>query len=265
MPETVIRNGRTQVIYDLSDCLSNSTAEFEPLRHQIDYMTPEESIAATTEMWGLPAEHWPGGVALAGEVATIGTHSGTHVDAPWHYGPATSGRALTIDEVPLSWCFGAGVRLDVRGLSREAGATRADVEAELDRIGHELRPLDVVLVWTGTDLKQPGYENRHVGLRRDATEYLVDAGVRLIGIDAWGLDRPFDLMAAEAKAGDNAQLWESHLLGREKPYLQIERLAHLDELPAATGFTVYAFPFKIEGASAGWSRVVAIFDEPAGA
>jgi len=261
MAETVIRSGKKQTIYDLSDCLSNRTADFEPLPHKIDYMTPEESIAATEQMWGLPAEHWPGGVALAGEVATIGTHSGTHVDAPWHYGPASVGRTLTIDEVPLSWCFGSGVRLDVRSLSREAGATRGDLERELERIGHELRPLDVVLVWTGTDLKQPGYENRHVGLRRDATEYLVDAGVRLIGIDAWGLDRPFDLMAAEAKAGDNAQLWESHLLGREKPYLQIERLANLDALPADTGFTVYAFPFKMEGASAGWSRVVAVFEE----
>jgi kynurenine formamidase len=263
MAERVIRGGTRQTIYDLSDCLSNATADFEPVPHSIGYMTPAESIAQTEKMWGLPAKHWPGGVALAAEVATIGTHSGTHVDAPWHYGPAASGRALTIDEVPLSWCFGAGVRLDVRALSREAGATRADVEAELARIGHELQPLDVVLVWTGTDLKQPGYENRHVGLRRDATEYLVDAGVRLIGIDAWGLDRPFDLMAAEAKAGDDAQLWESHLLGREKPYLQIERLANLGELPAATGFTVYAFPFKLEGASAGWSRVVAVVDEPA--
>lgn len=263
MTETVIRNGRRQTIIDLSDCLSNDTASFEPLEHRIEYMTPEESIDATTAMWGLGAEHWPGGVALAGEVTQIGTHSGTHVDAPWHYGPAASGKALTIDEVPLAWCFGPGVRLDVRTLSREAGARRADIEAELERIGHELRPLDVVLVWTGTDLKQPGYEQRHVGLRRDATEFLVDAGVRLIGIDAWGLDRPFDLMAPEALAGDRDQLWESHLLGREKPYLQIERLAHLDELPAPTGFTVYAFPFKIEGASAGWSRVVAIFDEPA--
>lgn len=263
MPETVTRAGKRQTIYDLSDCLSNSTADFEPVAHTVDYLTPEESIAVTTAMWDLPAQHWPGGVALAAETATIGTHSGTHVDAPWHYGPSTTGTALTIDEVPLSWCFGRGVRLDVRGLSREAGASRGDVEAELERIGHELAPLDVVLVWTGTDLRRPGYENRHVGLRRDATEYLVDAGVRLIGIDAWGLDRPFDLMAAEAKAGNDAQLWESHILGREKPYCQIERLASLETLPAPTGYTVYAFPFKLEGASAGWTRVVAVVEEDA--
>jgi kynurenine formamidase len=91
----------------------------------------------------------------------------------------------------------------------------------------------------------------------------VDRGVRLIGIDAWGLDRPFDVMADEAKAGDTDQLWESHVLGRTKEYCQIERLANLELLPRPTGFTVYAFPYLIEGASAGWTRVVAIYEEEA--
>ena len=140
----------------------------------------------------------------------------------------------------------------MRQADRQAGITRADVEKELERIGHELRPLDIVLVWTGTDLKVPGYESRHPGLRRSATEYLVDAGIKLIGIDAWGLDRPFDVMLEDAKSGQ-AQFWESHLLEREKEYCQIERLAGLDTLPRPTGFTVSAFPFKLERASAGWA------------
>jgi kynurenine formamidase len=179
---------------------------------------------------------------------------------PAHYGPAVSGHTLTIDEVPLEWCYGPGVRLDFRRADRATGISRADIEAELDRIGHELRPLDIVLIWTATDLKQAGYESRHSGLRRDATEFLVDSGVKLIGIDAWGLDRPFDVMLADAVAG-KAQFWESHLLGREKEYCQIERLANLESLPQPTGFTVSAFPFKLEGASAGWARVVAIVEE----
>jgi kynurenine formamidase len=148
----------------------------------------------------------------------------------------------------------------MRAKDRVAGITRNDVEAELERIGHTLEPLDIVLVMTGTNLKEPGYESRHPGLRVDATEFLVDRGVRLIGIDAWGLDRPFDVMIEDARAG-RAQFWESHLLGRRKEYCQIERLANLDSLPRPTGFVVSAFPFKLEGASAAWARVVAIFDE----
>jgi kynurenine formamidase len=102
------------------------------------------------------------------------------------------------------------------------------------------------------------------GLRRDATEFLVDRGVRLIGIDAWSLDRPFNVMIAEAKAGNRAQLWESHLLGREKEYSQIEKLCNLGLLPQPYGSTVLALPVKVERASAGWARVVAVFDADAG-
>jgi kynurenine formamidase len=41
------------------------------------------------------------------------SRAGTHVDAPWHFGPVTAGRpAKKIDEVPLEWCYGDGVLLD---------------------------------------------------------------------------------------------------------------------------------------------------------
>ena len=249
--------GRT--FYDLSDCLSNATSAFEFNKHEITYLDPELT-AAESANWGLGADYWPDGVALSAEVVTLSTHSGTHVDAPLHYGPAASGKTRTIDEVPLEWCYGDGVLLDFRGHDRVAGITRADVEAELARIGHTLKPLDIVLVMTGTELGVPGYEGRHPGLRVDATEFLVDSGVKLIGIDAWGLDRPFDVMIEDARAG-RAQFWESHLLGRSKEYCQIERLANLDALPRPTGFVVSAFPFKLQRASAAWARVVAIFDE----
>lgn len=260
MPETFTRGGRTFTVYDLSDTLSNSTRAFEPNPHEIQYMMPEDSISESERRWGIGAEFWPGGVALQAEAVSASTHAGTHVDAPAHYGPAREGTALTIDTMPLSWCFGPGVRLDMRHKGPVEGIARADVEAELERIGHRLQPLDVVLVWTGTDLRRPGYQNASPGLRRDATEFLVDMGVRQIGIDAWGLDRPFPVMVEEARRGELTQVWESHLLGREKPYAQIERLANLDQLPEPTGYTVYAFPYKIEGASAGFARVVAIVE-----
>ena len=107
-------------------------------------MTAEQG--AEQGFHGLEPDHWPRRAAFAGEVVTLSTHAGTHVDAPSHYGPAEEGRARTIEEVPLSWLFGPGVVLDVRGASRVEGVLADDVEAELERIGHELRPGDVVLV-----------------------------------------------------------------------------------------------------------------------
>ena len=117
------------------------------------------------------------------------------------------------------------MRIDVRGVDRVEGVRAATIETELERIDHELAPGDIVLVWTGIDLRQPGYENRHAGLRREATAFLVEHGVRMIGIDAWTVDRAVDVMVSEAKAGTLEQAFESHLYGREREYLQIERLA----------------------------------------
>ncbi|MBI3968932.1 MAG: hypothetical protein HY329_25110 [Chloroflexi bacterium] len=50
------------------------------------------------------------------------------------------------------------------------------------------------------------------------------------------------------------------MLGREREYLQIEKVHNLAALPGPTGFKVAAFPIKIEGASGAWCRCVAILD-----
>ena len=57
-------------------------------------------------------------------------------------------RAITIDEVPLEWCFQPGVKLDFREFPDGYVVTAADAEAELNRIGHELSPLEIVVVNT---------------------------------------------------------------------------------------------------------------------
>jgi kynurenine formamidase len=265
MTESYVVNGRRTTLIDLSDCLENDTAAFEPAPHVITYSDPLKGLAVSEQWVGLGPEYWPDGQAWVAETVTLSTHAGTHIDAPWHYGPARHGAARTIDEVPLRWCFGDGVLLNMTHKQRGEGITDDDIKAELARIGYGIKPYDIVLVRTDVSkhFKQPGYDQLHPGLRRSATEWLVDQGVKLIGIDAWGLDRPFDVTAPEAKAGES-QFWESHLLGREKEYCQIEKLSNLDRLPKPYGFTVMAFPVKLRGTSGAWSRVVAMFEEPLG-
>jgi kynurenine formamidase len=246
-------------LIDLSTTLSNSTSSFEPMPHQIEYIDHVTSAQRTTDMAD-PAL-WPDGRGGAMEKVTLGTHTGTHIDAPYHYGPTSGGApARTVDEVPLEWFFGPGVLLDFSAKDEGEGITEEDVRAELARIDHEIAPGDIVLVRTDTSrlFGEPGYQQRHPGLRRSATRYLVEAGVKLIGIDAWGLDRPFRVMVQEAQAGDRDQFWESHRFGEEQEYCQIEKLDNLDQLPAPTGFDVAAFPVKLERASGAWARVVAI-------
>ena len=63
-----------------------------------------------------------------------------------------------------------------------------------------------------------------------------------------------------ADTGDASLIWEGHKAGVELPYCQLEKLHALETLPP-TGFTIVCFPVTIAGASAGWSRVVALLDD----
>ena len=142
------------------------------------------------------------------------------------------------------------------------GLTAADIEAELKRIGHTLQPYDIVVVNTraGEVFGQPEYIHSGCGMGREATLYLTERGVRVVGTDAWSWDAPFSHTAKRwAETRDPKIIWEGHKAGRHVGYCQIEKLHNLEALPA-TGFTVACFPVKIERASAGWTRAVAIFE-----
>jgi kynurenine formamidase len=201
-----------------------------------------------------------GGLGPAFEEVTAITHAGTHVDAPWHYGPESEGRrARTIEECPLEWFFSDGVRLDLRHKAAGERIAVADLERALDGIGYTLKPLDIVLLWTGRD-RHLGSEEyfEQPGMTRESTLWLCEQGIKVIGIDAYGFDRKFADMAAEAReTGDATRIWEAHFAGLEREYCQIEKLVNLEALPAATGYKVACFPIKVQGASGGWSRVVA--------
>jgi kynurenine formamidase len=257
--------GRGFSLYDLSDTLTNTTADFEPMPHAIEYFDHTDTLELGRERFGLEPEDWKDGIAYAYERVSATTHSGTHMDAPYHYAPTSGGQpARTIDDVPLEWCLRPGVVLDMTGVDRVRSITEQDVRRELERIEYEIQPLDIVLVRTDASLHfgEAGYHLWGPGLRRSATAWLVEQGVRVIGIDAWGIDRPFDVMAEAARAGDRSQLWESHKYGAEREYVQLERLSNLAALPRPHGFLVAAFPCKIERASGAWTRVVAIVEDP---
>ncbi len=214
---------------------------------------------------GLTPEDFPDGMAISNEEVTLTTHTGTHMDAPLHYGPLSDGQpARSIDAVPLEWCFGRGVRLDLRYHRPGEGIDADDIRNAVEQSGTRLQSLDIVLIWTGSDRLwgTSAYLAQYPGLTREAVAYLLNQGVRVIGIDAWGLDRPMEAMLADyRRSGDRTRLWPAHLYGREREYCQLEKLANLQALPRSYGFTVACFPVSIREAGASWTRVVAIVEE----
>jgi kynurenine formamidase len=243
---------------DLSVATRDSASEATPVK--VDLL--DHRAAAT--VLGLEPEDFPDEMAISNESVTLTTHTGTHMDAPLHYGPLSGGRpAKSIDQVPLDWCFGPGVRLDLRHVPAGDGITVDHLTRALDEAGHELDAGDIILLWTGADALwgSASYLTDYAGLTGAGTEFLVERGVRVIGIDAWGLDRPMRSMIDDyRRTGDRGYLWPAHIYGRTKEYLQLEKLANLADLPAPTGFTIACFPVSVAGAGAGWTRVVAIVD-----
>jgi len=256
---------------DLSIYLENDVLSDPPmLAPKIEYQKHGDTLPEFMKMLpGTNPEDFPEQEAAAAEWVRLTTHNGTHLDAPYHFHSTQDAKlghqrpSMTIDQVPLDWCFRPGVKLDFRQFPDGYVCTAADVQAELERIGHELKPLDIVVVNTraGSRYGHGDYVNAGCGMGYEATMVLLERGVRLTGTDAWSWDAPFSYTAKKfAETGDKSLLWEGHKAGRDIGYCHLEKLHNLEALPG-DGFTICCFPHKIRGASAGWTRAVAIFED----
>jgi len=258
----------TKRFIDLSISIEPALPSDPPMMiPKIDYVDHTMGAEQMKEFYpGVTKEQLPAGLGWAVEFITLTTHSGTHLDAPYHYHPTMDKgqRALTVDEIPLEWCFNDGILLDFRHKADGERITVKDVKNELARINYEIKPLDIVLVQTGADAAwgTEQYLIKGAGMDRESTLFLTEQGVKVVGIDAWSWDRPLPFQAREfTETGDPKVIWEAHFAGIEIGYCHMEKLANLSAIGRPHGFTVCCFPVKIKGASAGWARPVAIIEE----
>ena len=205
---------------DLSIFLENEVVSDPPLmRPNIDYITHDVGAGQMAAFFpGLKSGELPDGEGWAVEFVQLSTHNGTHLDAPYHFHPTMNEhaggreRAITIDEVPLEWCFQPGVKLDFRHYPDGYVVTSEDVQSELERIGHTLSPFEIVIVNTaaGTAYGQDDFVSKGCGMGYGATMYLLERGIRVTGTDAWSWDAPFDKTAERyAETGDASLIWEA--------------------------------------------------------
>jgi kynurenine formamidase len=206
-----------------------------------------------------------GGIGLAWENISLSTHYGTHLDAPYHYTPSFHEQpSLTIDQIPLEYCFSDGVVLDCREKKADENVTVEDLKKALAKINYQLKPKDIVLIMVVGDTLRGSREYifSYPGISPEALDWLIERGIKIIGVDSWGLDRSMKGMIGDyLKTKDKNVLWPAHIKGREKEFFHIERLINLEEIPVPFGFKVACFPIKIKNASAGWCRAVAIIED----
>jgi kynurenine formamidase len=251
-------------IYDLSVTME-PREKVQAFGIEIEYHSHDAGGRDMLPIFRCTENDLPGGMGWATERLRLGTHDGTHIDAPWHYGLTSQGiKAKTIDECPLDWFYGDGVVLDMRHKPQGSGITVQDLRDALAKMNYLLKPGDIVCLQTGADRYWGNreYSSMGCGLIRESTLWLVEQGIKVIGTDAWGLDRPFYAISEEfTKTKNRSIIWCAHYAGMEKEYCQIEKLANLDKLPRPYSFEIACFPVKIRGASGAWTRVVAIFKD----
>ncbi|KAG6866430.1 hypothetical protein C0991_004715 [Blastosporella zonata] len=114
---------------------------------------------------------------------TLGSHTGTHIDAPSHFFPG----GATIDQIPLSSLFAPLVLIDLaqRRLQERQMITWEDIKA----FAELMRPGVILVVHTGWSAHWglPKYFE-HPYLAKDAIEKIVERGVRIVGVDTLSPD-----------------------------------------------------------------------------
>ncbi|MEO1261490.1 MAG: cyclase family protein [Bacteroidota bacterium] len=251
-------------IIDLSKPIQYNPGDPSFMKVKIKHK-PHKKAKWLLRIFGLPFRLFPKGfVGWADDsIQKMGVHSTTHIDAPWHYAPTCEGKpAKTIDQVPLDWCFGEGIVIDMKHKPDFEAISVVDIQQFLNENKLAIKPNMIVLIKTGRDkyMGTKKFFTHGTGMSAEATEWIIDQGVKVMGIDQWGWDLPLKYLIKKAKETKNAELfWEAHLVGREKEYCHMEQLTNLDALPY-TGFKVAVFPLKIVGASAAPARVVAMME-----
>jgi kynurenine formamidase len=204
-------------------------------------------VIAMVEDWeefatGIGAAEYGTTWLTASCVVVQGDHVGTHIDSLRHLR----------DDAPGP----EGILLDFRDKPVGYGITAEDMEAAVAKINYTIKPLDIVLIWTGAGAynDQDRYLTDHCGMTAESTHWLLDQGVKVTGIDAVTFDRPVKSMF------ETKEFWPAHRVMLEREYYHLENMQNFEQLPP-TGFKLCVFPVKWVNSTAAPVRAVAIIED----
>ena len=173
----------------------------------------------------------------------LGTHTGTHCDAPRHF--VEDG--ICIDEVPIDTLVGPAVVLDFTGVAPSHEISISDLQ---EKIG-DRKPERLVLHY-GWD-KYWGtiqFYQDHPFLAPDAAQWLVDQGVKLVGMDTPMPDNPDHGKGAELDS-------PIHKIILGGGSILVEYLCNLGDLRMEEIYLV-TLPMKISKGDGAPARCIAI-------
>ena len=242
-----------------TEAMEAAAIEIDVLTHAATARGLARELGVTVDELGLD------GAFESEEHVVVGTHFGTHLDAPTHYADEIAGTpAASVDVMPLAPLFAEGVLLDFSTLGPEA-ITAAMLEQAFTSLGIAPRPGQLVITRTGVGERyadDPSIRRAGAGLDESGIAWLLAQDIRFTATDSMTQDLPIPWMEEQFKAGNRDAYFPVHLAGKRTPYIHVEKAAGLGSLPAATGFWTAAFPIKVEGGSGAWTRFHALSDLP---
>lgn len=175
----------------------------------------------------------------------LGTHTGTHCDAPRHFIPA----GKTIDQIPLETLMGPAALIDLTDIKPKAEISLFEIQK---RIG-ALRPQRLVLRYGwSSHWKKEDYYSGHPFLSEEAARWLAGRGLKLIAMDT---PMPDDPLNGRGSKNDSP----IHKIFLGKNIILVEYLCNLDKIKKRN-FELIVLPLKVAGADGAPCRCVAIED-----
>lgn len=189
----------------------------------------------------------------ASNLIVVNDHVGTHCDARRHIVPDAGGP----ETIPLEWCISDGVLLDFTDKEKGYRITAEDIEAALNAIDYAVKDRDIVLMHTGAGAynTEERYRTDHPGMTAEATLWLIERGVRMMGVDAITFDPPVWAMF------ETEHFWEAHRVMWDEEYWHLENLMNLEQIGRPHGFQLCVLPIKWMGTTAAPVRAVAIIED----
>lgn len=178
---------------------------------------------------------------------TVSIHTGTHVDAPYHM----YAKGRTIDDVPVDWLIGPGIKVDLRRCGGRGTAITVQHLRELE-VEPEVVHGRIVVFHTGwleSMYGQPGFFVDNPHLAPETAHWLVSNGAKALAVDH-SVDKAD--VGVEPHPGDCPI--HRILLGGE--VLLIENLINLGMLPR-DGFQIIALPVRLFHGDGAPARVIA--------
>lgn len=176
----------------------------------------------------------------------LGSHTGTHIDAPRHFIKG----ADSIDKINLEYLVGKAVVADFSLVRSAIGPKDLALKcgkAKFDKIKR-------LIIYTGWSSKW-GMKNYYTGypfLSEDACDWILQRGIKVLGMDTPSPDDPINSRSSGNDSPNHKKFLESGVI-------LIEYLTNLKKL-LNKKFTLIAMPLRLAGCDGSPARVVAIIE-----